>query len=135
MCLLIYRINYLKMIRNAIKEAYKSNFDLRIGAVIVKSGRVLSKGYNKTGVYTKYAHVEFLSIHAEVDAIIKCLKSYRYSNLIGAKIYIAGLRKNGRLLLSKPCTRCAQLIRNVGIKKVYYTTNEQTVECYSVKRN
>lgn len=87
--------------------------------MIVKSGRVVSKGYNRVG----YHNVNQLgktnqSIHAEEDAIRKL---YRYPHLLqGATLYVFRASKTGRLLMSKPCEHCLNLIKLVGIKRILY---------------
>lgn len=114
--------------RMAAKTARKSPFEQhRLGAVIVKSGRVLSTGYNELR-YTK--ELQKMSVHAEEAAILKLLKAKRLSDLVGAEIYVTRFTPAGRVGLSKPCARCQELLRSVGIKRVFYTDNlGQTMVC------
>jgi cytidine deaminase len=40
----------------------------------------------------------------------------------GAIVFVARVLRNGDLALAKPCPRCQSVMRNHGVKKVYYTT-------------
>ena len=43
-------------------------------------------------------------------------------DLSNAAIYVYRVHKNGTLAMSRPCPSCMQLIKDVGIKRVFYTT-------------
>ncbi len=43
----------------------------------------------------------------------------------GATIWIARVDRNGNWAMAKPCIKCETLIRNKGVKKVYYTIAPQ----------
>ena len=136
------------MIRNAIIQAKRSKFErARVGAVICNGKRIVSSGFNSINRH------QFLvvsawrgSIHAEQAAIGKLLQKNKHKELKGATIYIARIGNSGNLYsnlcssgnrnfgnyrISKPCSRCFDLIKKVGIKKVVYTTNNG-VESYRV---
>lgn len=120
------------MIRQATKQAEKSTFHrARIGAVITRKDRVLSTGYNDKRYYSNCptSRVWIDSLHAEQSAILKLLKSGRQADLVGAYIYVSRVKKNGKPGLAKPCPTCQELINAVGIRKVFYTTDEGSVEC------
>lgn len=110
------------MIKHAIRQAERSTFyRARIGAVVVRGGRILGRGYNRIRYYHESRHIIHKhkeSLHAEVDAIINSP-----CNLRGATMYVARLRKDGGLALAKPCKYCAELINKCGIKRVIYTTD------------
>lgn len=102
----------------AKKTALKSTFrQHRLGAVVVKGGRVLSTGFNairhckETGKSTQ---------HAEEAAIVRLLKDGRHSELIGSRMYVSRFTPAGNVGISKPCERCMGLIRSVGIRSVDY---------------
>ncbi|ASR76603.1 deoxycytidylate deaminase [Streptomyces phage Samisti12] len=98
----------------------KSNMKQRHGAVIVKGGRVLSRGWNllkNDPNNVSDEHIErFCSVHAEAMAIARCKKA------IGATIYIAR-NKSGNARHSKPCDACHAAIDAAGIARVVYTTD------------
>ncbi len=119
------------MIRLANKEATKSRFYFRLGAVIVKGNRVLSTGHNRIG-YCELNDFK-CSKHAEMDAILKLLRKTKgLSSLSGSTIYDSRINHKGETLLAKPCKKCFALIQSVGIKRVIYTTNHnktETIRC------
>ena len=100
-------------------EAENSSFsDWRIGAVIVKNGKVISKGHNRlSGKVKTRKRLDFLSLHAEADAILNCND---FKRLKGARIYVAGVKYNGNGVNARPCMNCLSMIARVGIKRVYY---------------
>lgn len=113
------------MIRLARKAALRSKFKHRLGAVIVKGGRVLSVGTNAIR-YTKYLPNRKYpeSVHAEEAAIVRLLQSRRQDDLVGADIYVCRVNRNGQPRLARPCPSCEALIHAVGIRNVYWTTND-----------
>jgi len=113
----------MKGLNNARKEAGKSTFNrARVGAVLVKGGRILSSGYNQTRYSKLSARNKYESIHAEEACIIKLLrKPNGLQMLAGATIYITRIKKDGSTGLAKPCKTCQDLINSVGIKKIVHT--------------
>ncbi len=94
----------------ALLEAEKARKreEVPIGAVIVKNGKVIAKGFNKREK-TKSA-----LNHAEVVAIRKACKKLKDWRLEGCEIYVT----------LKPCPMCAGAIANARIDKVYYGADE-----------
>ena len=97
----------------------------RLGCVIVKGGAVLSTGHNQLR-YTK--QLKKPTLHAEADAILKVLKGQNQHLLVGAVMYVSRYTRGGNIGLAMPCSNCLALIRSVGIKTVFYTTDEGTTE-------
>jgi deoxycytidylate deaminase len=94
------------------------------GAVIVnrKNGEIISTGYNH---YTEYMMHSF-TCHAEMDALskIKKLPKRIFSEL---DLYVVRVGKASRdfpLKYSKPCINCTKAIIKYGIKKVYFSTDD-----------
>jgi dCMP deaminase len=96
-----------------------------VGAVLVKDKRILSTGYNgapsglkhclevgcmreQIGVESGKMHELCRGIHAEQNAIIQA--AYHGVSVNGAVIYCT----------NQPCSICARMIINAGIKKIYY---------------
>ncbi len=106
--------------------AHDSNCYNKKGAVIVKSGFVVSTACNKApigiqscisrgfclkrseGYEHGNGHESCLAIHAEVNAILKA--QITEVSLKGAKMYCT----------HKPCFSCMKLLINFGINEVYY---------------
>jgi dCMP deaminase len=96
-----------------------------VGAVIVKDKRILSTGYNgapagishcidtgclreQLNVPSGERHELCRGIHAEQNAIIQA--AYHGVSVKGATLYCTDL----------PCSICAKMIINAGIKVIYY---------------
>lgn len=111
-------MNLTKYIQEADKEALKSDFEYRMGAVIVRGGRVIARGYNRMSALQERASrmygVEFFSLHAEINALLDC------NNVKGATMFVSGVKQNGNLINCKPCKKCAKILRHIGIP-VYYS--------------
>ncbi len=107
-----------------IESEKSSDPSTKVGAVIVKENKILSKGFNgepngfpksefpwaREGEYleTKYPFV----CHGELNAICNYMGSK--DDLKGAKIYVTLF----------PCNECAKLIIQSGIKEVIYESDK-----------
>jgi deoxycytidylate deaminase len=90
----------------------------RLGAVLVnKKSYIISVGNNsyKTHPLLKY-RTEWPFLHAEQHAIIK----RGLDNCEGLDLYVVRILKNLNYAISYPCTVCKVLIKEVGIRNVYY---------------
>lgn len=86
----------------------------KVGAILVKSGRIISTGYNGTPCGFDNNCEENGStkpevLHAESNAIAKCAKSTESSD--GSVLYVT----------LSPCIECSKLIVQCGIKEVYFS--------------
>lgn len=90
----------------ALKEAQKASLkdEVPIGCVIVKDGKIISKGFNQRE--TKNLVVS----HAEIEAINKANKKLNSWRLEGCDIYIT----------LEPCIMCAGAIIQARFNNVYY---------------
>lgn len=106
----------------ASRIAETSELPQKHGAVIVKSGRVLSVGVNKwrnkNVASTDGEYNPHLTYHAEIDAL------NHFDDVSGSTIYIARIGKNGEHRFSRPCNRCLIALNRAGIKKIIYTTHD-----------
>lgn len=108
-----------------------SDHRCKIGCIIVDKHRVVSSGYNSNSkchsIQAKLDSEHFNcyctgKIHAETDAIIPLLKTKTdYSR---ATLYTYRQTKDGKLAIARPCPRCMKLIKQLGITKIKYTTND-----------
>lgn len=73
-------------------------------AILVGEGRIVAVGYNK-GV-----------THAEEMAVRKL----KMSGGSAARLYSVRIRRDGKIGASKPCPNCESLLRDAGIRDVYY---------------
>ena len=89
----------------------------RLGSVLVNKNSIVSVGNNsyKTHPLLKY-RTEWPFLHAEQHAIIK----RGLDNCEGLDLYVVRILKNLSYAISYPCTVCKVLIKEVGIRNVYY---------------
>lgn len=111
---------YMKMALEISEMSYAER--KKVGAVIVKDGRVISLGFNGTPrgfdnvcelvVADENNQPKVISkpevIHAECNAICKVARSNDSAE--GSELYVT----------MAPCVECAKLIIQTGISKVYY---------------
>ena len=96
--------------------------DHRHGSCITRGNKLISVGCNKKRTHPKSLH-RFKHLHAEVSAIVNAKQ-----DLEGCSIYIYRQIKDGTPSLSRPCDSCMMLIKEVGIKKIYYSNNGSYTE-------
>lgn len=103
----------------------------RIGAVVVDGNRIISTGCNSTKTspvqdkYNKYRHFDdgaycIPKVHAEIAALSPLLNNNSI-NWSKTELYIYREHKDGGISCAKPCEACSALIRDLGIKRIYYT--------------
>ncbi len=114
------------MITLATELAKKVEFNVRHGCVIFKGNRVISTGYNQIRYcnkldkkYRKWIN----SLHAEQKAII-----FSNDDLRRCSILVVRLNNNNELKNSRPCSKCLGLIKDVGIRNIYYSNNDGQIE-------
>jgi deoxycytidylate deaminase len=100
----------------------------KLGCVIVKGHRVISSGHNhkhkcnplQAKLDTEKYGVECPGkLHAEIMALLPLIRDK--IDLRNASIYIHRQHKDGTLAMAKPCSSCQKMIRQLGIKKIFYT--------------
>ena len=114
--------------------AYNSPYGkIRHGALLIRGGSIINASFNKDN-YTSFGS-RFRSAghgHATVHAEIGCVLGLSRSTTSGADIYVCRINKEGDFRNSKPCAMCHEALKHVGIKRVYYTTNNNTIEMYKL---
>ncbi len=106
---------------------------IRHGAVLVKGGSVINAAFNKDN-YTSFG-TRFREKHrgpATVHAEIGCVLGLARTVTTGSDLYVCRINRNGEFRNSKPCTMCHEALRHVGVKRVFYTTNDDTIEMYKL---
>ena len=99
-----------KFMKEALKEAKKAynKLEVPVGAVIVKDGKIIARGYNQKETKTDTTK------HAEIIAIQKASQKLKAWRLLDCEMYVT----------LEPCSMCAGAIINSRIKKVYYGTSD-----------
>ena len=102
-----------------------------VGCVAVYHGQVIGLGYNTNKThpiqkyYNKYrepSDTMLPKLHAEIN----CLNQIKHIdiNFSKVKLYIYRTRNDQPFGLSRPCPSCMAAIKDLGIKDIYYTTND-----------
>lgn len=128
---MIFNSDY-RYFNKAKQAAMISDFHkIHIGCVAVYQGNIIGIGCNcnKTHPmqkkYNRYRK-HFESMPPKLHAEINCLNSIRHLDINFAKVrlYIYRIRKVQPYELARPCPSCMAAIRDLGIRDIYYTTND-----------
>lgn len=119
----------------AQKASLRSDFGrCHTGAVAIYGGKVLALGwnsdktssmqarYNKARGFNGYTFKS--SLHAEMMVVNKI----KYLDIDFSQVRIFVWRGKNSPEMSKPCAACEKAIRDLGIKKVFYTGNNSYIE-------
>ena len=104
---------------------------IHIGCVAVYQGQVIGLGCNTNKThptqkfYNKYRNLSdcmLPKLHAEIS----CINQIKHLdiNFSKVKLYIYRIRKDQPFGLSRPCPSYMAAIRDLGIRDIYYTTND-----------
>ena len=110
-----------------ISDYYKTH----IGCVAVYQGQVIGLGCNTNKThpvqkfYNRYrepSETMLPKLHAEIS----CINQIKHLNINFSKVklYIYRIRKDQPYGMARPCPSCMAAIRDLGIRDIYYTTNE-----------
>lgn len=121
-----------KYFKKARQAALVSDYrKTHVGCVAIYQGNIIGMGCNcnKTHpvqkFYNKYreSRDELLpKLHADINCINQI--SNFDINFSKVKLYIYRIRKDKPFGLSRPCPSCMAAIKDLGIRDIYYTSNE-----------
>lgn len=107
----------IRWLNRALTQAEQAPHEQwRVGAVLVRGGRLLSVGFNRYRNDPSQVDLAGVSYHAEAVAIRKA------GFTEGATLYVARVTRSGDLGSAKPCARCQRLIAHHGVHTVVWTT-------------
>jgi deoxycytidylate deaminase len=106
---------------------------IRHGAILVKGGSVINTGFNKQnfssfGSRFRDKAIGYATQHAEISAIFGIPKT----TTSGGDIYVVRIGKGNELRISKPCDMCDKILDFVGIKRVFYSIDENHYGMYKI---
>ena len=124
-----YGLNKAKEVAN--KSTFQNSYGkfVGVGAIIVRGNRIVSSSVNKNKThplmkyYNKevpYKRIPYL--HAEVAALLAARWEIGKNDLMNCTIYIARKLNCDGWGLARPCPACMQALKDAGIKKIVYTT-------------
>lgn len=126
----------------AKKHSYQADYRgsssrVKIGAVAVYRRMIIAKGCNQNKThplqqkYNRYRynissnHYCPSKIHAEMEVVTKI--QHLDINFSEVEIYVYRETRDGRKALAKPCLACETALRELGIRRVYYTGNNSYI--------
>jgi hypothetical protein len=99
----------------------RNHNNFRIGAVLSDGPIILSSKFNSYKTDAKLLpFYKFPFSHAESS----CILGVGLDNCEGKCLVVTRIKKDGSVGLAKPCGECQTLIGKVGIKRVWYSTEE-----------
>ena len=106
---------------------------IRHGALLVKGGSVLNvscnkENYSSFGKRFRCKHRGHATVHAELG----CVLGMSRGTTTGADVYVCRINKEGEFRNSKPCAMCHAVLKHVGVKRVYYTVDNNIIEMYKL---
>jgi len=140
---MVYQNRFILAALRAVRETgFDPRLKAHVGAVITRGGSIISVATNTYGTdpytlaRTENGYVD--SVHAEVNAIMRVRHKV---DLDGTKMWVVRLTKpnpdlltDSMIALAEPCNVCKNVIMRHGIRRVYYTIDEQTTACWRVPR-
>ena len=108
----------------------------KMGCIVVYKKSIICTGHNSEKTHTlqniynrqkfnNYNDQVIPKVHAEVAALSKI--QYLDINWSQVKIYVYRQKFKSHYGIARPCPACMKFIRDLGIKKIYYSTNESMV--------
>ena len=121
-----------KFFNRARQAANVSDYNkIHIGCIAVYQGNIIASGcnMNKTHPMQKFYNryrLESDSLLPKIHAEINCLLAMRYMDIDfqKVKLYIYRIRNDRLYGMARPCPSCMQAIKDIGIRNIYYTTDE-----------
>lgn len=122
-----------KHFNEALKMAELSTYwKSQVGCVVVYKNKTISAGFNRDrtdplqkryNVYRDLTDSNAIhKLHAEVDAL-KSIMDLDI-NWSEASIYVYRKRRDRPHGIARPCKSCMALIKDLGIKNIYFTTDD-----------
>lgn len=96
-----------------------SNYRIKMGAVLSKRGKPISVGFNIDRTHPKN-YIGVTTIHAEQRAIMTCETNIEGSIMIVYREH----NKTKMPLMAKPCECCENLMKENGVKGVFYSIDK-----------
>lgn len=123
-----------KYLRCAKKVSLLSdNKKTRVGCVVVYKNKIISVGhnyenktnplqkkYNELRGYNPNDSISRNTLHAEIDALLSIEQNVENYNKI--HLFIVRSKRDESNGIARPCPACMGLIKKMGIKNIYYST-------------
>jgi len=124
----------IKYFNHAKHIAEMSDFNrIHIGCIAVQGNKILSTGFNTNKSHPLQMHYNrFRELHGDgmckhsLHAEIACLVPLWSCEIDWSKVdlYVYRIRRDIGKGLARCCPACMEAIKELGIKSIYYTTND-----------
>ena len=119
----------------ARQASLKSDFSkCHTGAVAIYNNKVLAIGWNSDknsslqARYNKMRGFDSYYYGSPTHAEMMVINKIRYLDIDFNQVRLFVYRGKSGPLMSKPCAACEKAIRDLGIRKVFYTGNNSYIE-------
>lgn len=103
---------------------------IHVGCIAVYQGNIIGIGYNSNKTHPRQRYYNRFrsqdkSFVPKLHAEISCINSIQHLNINfpKVKLYVYRLRNDREYGLARPCPSCMAAIKDIGIRDIYYTTN------------
>lgn len=110
----------------------------KLGAVAIYNNKVLAYGWNSSKTsslqarYNSHRGFDGYYFKSTVHAEMMVVSKIRYLDINFKDVRIFIWRGKDTPSMSKPCAACEKALRDLGIKRVFYTGNDSYIEeCYT----
>jgi tRNA(Arg) A34 adenosine deaminase TadA len=112
----------------AATQATKSPCAYRHGSVLIDKAKILNRGFNemRPAAWVRFnRNRDFASwtMHAEIS----CMHGVPRKTLRGKTLVVVRINKSGQFLNSKPCSTCMYEMQRKGIKRVFFSLENDMV--------
>ena len=133
-----------KFLKLSKKQSEKSTNKIKVGAVLVKNGKVINKAHNTNKSHPFQKRLNTLRFQDDFfdccshtqHAEFKCLFPFykKEKKLTSSTLFVYRENARGELGNCKPCPACSWLINHLGIKKLVYIDERQDIVFETVKK-
>lgn len=120
-----------KYLERAKQLSEQSDYQrIHIGCIAVYGNKIISTGFNSNRTHPLQARLNRFRnkeiVKHTVHAEIACLSHIWDADLSWKKVklYVYRNRRDGLKGMSRPCPACMAAIKQLGIREIYYTTND-----------
>lgn len=105
----------------------------QVGAAAIYHNKLLALGWNSNKTsslqakYNKERGFDGYTFSSKIHAEMMVINKIRYLDIDFNKVRIFVWRGNQSPQLSKPCAACEKALRDLGIKKIFYTGNNSYI--------
>ena len=123
--------NALDNIYGDVVNQYSINPNVKSfhGAIVFYRHKAVAWGMNQPD-RSVTNNVMCFSIHAEVDAFMRCIPKHRER---ASEILVFRCRRDGKLANSRCCSGCLSFLKKTNIRKVIFTNDHGDLEVHRIE--